>query len=868
MIGFAQNITKGDVYNVFATASHNSLISGSPYNVFIADKYFQHPYTASGTIVENNGGIVKYIGGISGSMDLQNTSSWLPLGTLTLYSGGTYYPPMSQVVASSGIFITLNGTSNPLFDNTGALTSDWIQTPYQAINRLRANIGQYITNKINQNSKYNWLQSVSGDLTWDSQSGFPIGFPSIYYDNQWFYFAAASSYVSVTSRVRSQIYPYVGQLQTCSVVNTRPVWAVYPYLGNTNDYPFTGQFTNTASFSIVVGGNMPLSCSTTMSVPLSFIIGNTVTQISASADFSSGLPYSWGSSLPNVNGSTQTSVLDTPNVNDYVRVVTPFSCSVSFPPTNSWGGFNQIYPYLSCNIAFNTVLTNSIYTFNVYTRVDNDSPPTIVDSYGGFQTVQYHVGTKVGTFGTALYSIFTSTVTNKSASLTKGIHNRKSISKIAFPKISTDTRYPALCAFTGSRYYLPIVSSTGLDDTLPYTAPLAVQCLISQNSASQLYYSGIDYKQISDNIDFPFQPPYTITTGTTGSWFGMIPPINKLSYANMSTMPNNVMVTVDGQLLSINYRTPPLSSSIPFRYDYSTYTWYHAYNNTEEEGAVPPWKQYTWYPYGFLITDSNGNIQQCVSSSVSNGIQPNWSSNTSSYTTESKDSTFNDGGNNHWAASTTLIWQKIYDRTNDMVAHSSGIFYNPTPATIYHVPLYPAISDYQTRNTSSNYVIGQQIRDTNGEIRICYRAGKTSTGSVSWGSGAGNVYGNGMIGASNYINDGTVTWYPYLAGFAQIGNWIYKIYPERCNGNTGSINVDVGYYITGSYTSLGQFPSGKWSDCMYPIFTNTPLVYRCSEPIRLEASLITNQSGSWGFIGSPISAIYLEDILNILPIII
>jgi hypothetical protein len=873
MISYGQRISQSAVYEVFASASANTFISGSPYTVLIPDKFNQQTVYSSSMIVEAGNTWVKYIGGTSGSIDLQNTSSWKPLSGINIYSSGSTYPSMSLVSYSSSYYITTVGSSLPPLNSTKSLNTGWTQSPLWGLQRLRGNISNYFTNKIASGSlQYNWLQSVSGEPSWDNQSGWPISSPNIYYDNVWFYHVDNGVSQSVilnsllTSNTKSPKYDITKSLD---VVYKHEILGVTTY--ETSSY--RGECVDKMTYYFHIGGTEPLfvSCSLTF--------GITVNEETSMSFDNAGYDDMFEPERFYVDGFTTTTVTTASiNLNNYVRTTFPSwfnSSSYVLQSSSSVGGGNGDFRQILYNYRIN--ISQSIspddYQF-VFEKTGSANNNDIVNvSWNGSQwnAVVYYPP-KV-TFANLLGGNISSSLFATASVFTKGIHNNANIKKISVSGLNTGSnRTPPFTVFdnytynsvanatasSGFSYGNPLIGISGIDACLPSEGKAVQTTFVNSGSTYTLAYN--------------YNP------STTGYWFAKIPPIAKLNLMDMRNLPHNLYVTEDGRPIDSS-RTPPLQplhrqcfyyfTGTPATYFEKVYSYY------EMILCVPRWNALTYYPVGAKITDSFGNIQECVSASVSDGAEPGtvyggapyntWNESGSSYTTESRISGYFTSSLS-WSTGSQLIWKKIYDRKADMTSGYSGIYYNPTTSSIFHPAYYPNISDTQTRNASTVYLEGQLIKDDNGEIRKCYVGGTTSSGSVSWGSGSG-TYGYGQIGQNVYTTDGTVTWSPYMAGMNVIGNWIYKVYAERC-ADSGSINYELGYYKSGSiWTSLMTGSTGNIYNGMYPILTNTPLVYKADEPIRIEATVIGNQTGSWSTPELPVTSIWFKDIQNILPVI-
>lgn len=358
-------------------------------------------------------------------------------------------------------------------------------------------------------------------------------------------------------------------------------------------------------------------------------------------------------------------------------------------------------------------------------------------------------------------------------------------------------------------------------------------------------------------------PTNSWSSTEAGAFYATSKPIRSLGMALHDSMPWNLFKLPSGSVPSTS-DAPPQSLSQPYQVGTSApYNYTRAYSTPwEKQNTNPAWVASTWYPAGFIIRDSNGNLQQ--SGGGKSGLSaPTWA--TSGTTTDN-----------------TITWTFLSSPVSSIATGR---------ARMYSVPNYPVIWDDDIWQASTAVLLGQQIRDSNGEIRVCSQTGVTGSSQPSWGSGgsASIVTPNwGMEGTAAEITDGTAKWRPYMAGFNPRGWWIYRLNinrvstPNNVNTASGSgsvgagasasgagaanISVEVGIYRSGSFVSFGTYQTGANIAAMWPIFTNTPLVYRAAERVDVQASIIScgNSFTTAGSVTYPICAAYYNDIENLL----
>ena len=210
---------------------------------------------------------------------------------------------------------------------------------------------------------------------------------------------------------------------------------------------------------------------------------------------------------------------------------------------------------------------------------------------------------------------------------------------------------------------------------------------------------------------------------------------------------------------------------------------------------------------------------------------------------------------------------------------SGGQSFQPAQALSYSSPAYPVMKSTDVWAAHMVVKVGQMILDSNGDIRIC-----TASNSLigQYGGTTGATQPAWVLGSQTAVTDGSVTWNFYMQGIGPtgggfVGSWIYRVNINPLgtviNGiqqlpQTGSgLTCQLGCIRNGTFVSFGTFPVGPSCAALWPIFTNTPLVYVCSQRLDVQASFITSNPAPWGGTGWPILASFFNDMTAILNLI-
>jgi hypothetical protein len=209
--------------------------------------------------------------------------------------------------------------------------------------------------------------------------------------------------------------------------------------------------------------------------------------------------------------------------------------------------------------------------------------------------------------------------TTSGQTLTNGIDSTKDVYKIVCPVVPVG---PLPFGF----YAVTIVATPrGIDIKIPYTGTTA-----------------------NPTFEYAWESAFpTYTPSCAGIFFGNTDPIQSLGLLIQPAMPWNLVYYASGTYalkpvvqISGHWPLPPLPLNQPYKTTLtiagsspsqtiaaSAYT--AAYGPWEKENCPSRWKANTWYPTGWQIYDSNGNIQTLTSAGSSIGAlsgssEPTW----------------------------------------------------------------------------------------------------------------------------------------------------------------------------------------------------------------------------------------------------
>lgn len=363
------------------------------------------------------------------------------------------------------------------------------------------------------------------------------------------------------------------------------------------------------------------------------------------------------------------------------------------------------------------------------------------------------------------------------------------------------------------------------------------------------------------NLNGPFPNSAGVFGSAPGVWTGLIPPVGLPPFESALFMPWNLFfINGSGTVINPPYPVLPYTGGLAFTASAAT----RAYDIINEAGLSPQiWNADTYYPLGFTICDSNGNFQQVNSAGHSSSSPPTWSTTIGGVTAEP---VYPGTGSHTGTNFPGVQWVMI-------TSPCAGKPYNSAAARMFSQPAYPIMKSTDTWPASTAVAAGRLILDSNGDIRICIQPGTTGSTQPSW-----------ILGSFTTVTDGSAHWGFYLQGVGYgapgdgtgtagfTGGWIYRLNIND-PAASGATSCQIGCIRSGSFVSFGTFTVGQSYDVMWPIFTNTPLVYVCSARIDVQTMFfgggtLTTPPTPWGAIGWPLLASYYTDLNTILGLIV
>lgn len=478
-------------------------------------------------------------------------------------------------------------------------------------------------------------------------------------------------------------------------------------------------------------------------------------------------------------------------------------------------------------------------------------------------------------------------------------------------------------------------------------------------SVGELYYSGWDNYVRPVYPRVPPQPTFgnaiitpaagiSISTSVPGLWKAKTPPINDLHMRLQAQMPWNILQDDNGnnpneQTGGFSAIAPPRQLNMPYTvtgpFEPNGFFAYFPAFNLGLDSIVPfetqlqpmPWRSNlainptnnewldnTWWPMGWQIQDSNGNLQTVITPGMSDVSPPGSAfSNTVNKWGTSVNQITHDGGvgwictrvNNKktsdtWPPVPPKIGMTVIDRNGNTQTIVSG----------WKQQFFPLNFKISDSNGNGQQVIQAGVSGATEPVWSAALNGQTTDGGVIWKCIAvGNYLAVGTseplwkTGLNQITRDGTIFWkltsvngipltpgmarmfstpkYPVFwqtanpnpknpAVFNPVGWWIYRIYVNRLGQKNaagivvptpGSIPVTIGCMRNGAFAPFGTYQTGTAQTVLWPIFTNDPLVYQASEQVDIQASIIGGGVGVWGpALTYPISAALYNDMIAVL----
>lgn len=819
-------IARADVEALFALANGKTSMTAAPYTVPTAAAWpdWVDP-AAPGGSAYGAGAQVSWGGGLfyslaSGNTAIPtNTTYWKGEAAVVGYDGTATYHKL-DVVSSGGYNWVSTGTQTnnpPINPGTGVPNMGWIQHYLSAYNRLRTD-----------------LQGVVANPTPGSPRG--VSLPQLTVWQQALFgpwpCAASPDYNNLV-----YTYPDTGGTVTVSIGASAPAYFYLGYLSNwTNSsyqrctnptsYPsptfVATPKTTSATYNLIVGGTQAVTLSATLIVSFQYQQG-----------------VQWNGTAIQSDGTDPTALAS-------------IDASGWIPGAGSWvksslasDAYNGVV-FFTCTI--NTTVNPGTYLVTLNGNIGGDD---VVTPVTGGAVVTYpsrcyrELVTSVGGYYNGWMTMmnggsYAMTISGATAAI--GIHNTKAVYAIAVPNFDTHPLPAGLFSRDYEVYYTASASP-------PVTAY---------------------------NLQGPYPHGAGITASTTtGFWTGLIPPVGQPPFESALYMPWNLFYR-DGSGNATNppWPPPPYTGGTAYTSLFAA----RAYSIINEAGKSPQgWNALTYYPLGYVICDSNGNFQQVTIAGHSSSSPPlnaadaaanpgslAWGQNVGNVTHEP----LYPGSGSHAGTNFTGVqWVCI-------ASPCPGRPYNPAAARMFSQPAYPVLKSTDTWAAGTAVKFGQLILDTHGDVRVCVQAGTTGTTQPGW-----------TLASTTIVTDGTVQWGFYLqgagygananatAGFT--GGWIYRVNIND-PAASGATSCQIGCIRNGSFVSFGTFTVGGAVNVLWPIFTNSPLVYVCSARLDIQAMFFgggttqppTTPPAPWGAIGWPLLASYYNDINTLLGLIV
>lgn len=698
-------MVRQDLINLINTANGKTTVPNTPFNLF----------TGSPVGVTNRG----------------------------TYNSSTAYNVNDQVEMNGYTFISMaNGNTTPPLSGTGTPGANWQQPWWSCYQRMRDNVKAAATGTTPPRLA-EWETSVSGP--WPCQN------PDINYDQLTFYFADTGhgATVTISGETGGACYGKVlGMAETEWMLDPENPLGVfggnsgtgggggvsYPQTQSPNDGSFPETFTavtgpvsatgNPATdhggqyryryiteveFAVVIGGNASLPVDATFTFEVLAVQGATLT-----------LPANGTPSL--AYDATDPTTLVNIDASQWIAGCVFTNSFTGWQPT--WSPDNNArYGVITYTGTINGTIAPGRYTLKVsFTGNPNNqaSGQIVNNSSDGGVTITQTGGPMVwscNTFcgiGPVMEATGTITPSFSSAVVTPGIHNSKTIYKIALPTFNG--LGPPLINPV-QEYYTEDMTGGGL------TGAIAVQA--TQNGGP---IWGLNESDASlTTLPFAFEliatggASFTFNTSTPGYWTGVTPPVASIGIRDWDVMQWNkfpVTNTSPTKALSntfLGYAAPYTGGTVTGANAEPAYSstdapaWVLAATSDNETLPWPKlWKSNTYYPVGFTILDSNGNFQQVTSAGRSGSTQPNWPQTLDAYTTEP---IYTGSG----GSDPRLAWKLIK-------------------------LLRPA----STWAANTNYALNQTIVDSNSNTQTCVTAGTSGSAAPAWSTTLNSTTNDGM----------------------------------------------------------------------------------------------------------------------------
>jgi hypothetical protein len=381
---------------------------------------------------------------------------------------------------------------------------------------------------------------------------------------------------------------------------------------------------------------------------------------------------------------------------------------------------------------------------------------------------------------------------------TNGIHNSKTVYKIVLPSLNLNpTGYGVTSTYRNAQDVLPNYSGS-------FYWTMDVSTGIYTFAGVKAWSLPINSTNCAVSM--------AITPSCYGFWVGSTNPISNPNFATEDLMPWNLQRTkyASGGSKTVNPillgdQAPNIGSvaEISGSYDQTI--------PVEQQQEPPAWAASTYFPVGFTIIDTYGNLQQCTVAGQTGSSTPTWP-------TSPLNVTVTDGA---------ATWK--------LVAIWSGSFV-PAQHRVPNLPRYPVYWQSET---------------------LAKLEPPTSTSGLTiWG--ANNQWQrNGFYGG---LDPG------WQQDNQALGWWIYSVSVNRINPG-GAISVTIGCIRSGSFVAFATFNTGTTNQVLWPVFTSDALVYQCSERVDIQALALAGSVTSGTTVSAPVCAAFWADVEALLGLI-
>jgi hypothetical protein len=500
------------------------------------------------------------------------------------------------------------------------------------------------------------------------------------------------------------------------------------------------------------------------------------------------------------------------------------------PPANPFG-----YAYVVWHVDHVTVNPGQRFSIKVSgSYTDKDNYCQLVYSGGGVFSAdslnQYPSGESTG-IGPSISQSFTARIA------VPGIHNSKQIWKVPVGYYA-----PGIISC-----YTPVINYDNV--TPPYPAPIF-------GPEQQFNSGGTNY-----------------STTVPGLWTANTLPVSDLNPITYDLMPWNLGRSFHG---SADYWYNPmfgvpvvgLLNGGAYAFPRRSRAWS---TPIELQNEPPRWSSYTWFDYGDIIMDSNGNFQMAttVGGNPSGAVEPVWGTSAGSTIQE----TYN-----------KFAGQPPVKGIAWTLTSTPQPTITSAPHRLLGLPRYPV---YWGRNNLATtwqpgllWQLPNSCIDSNGNTQSLVTPGFSGATTPNWATALNGITADGScewkltkLGAETISrlkppvtgSDSEITiwgagsqWQNHINGTGNYdpgwqqsnlayGWWIHSVSLNRlgipdANGisvpQSTQLFVGLGCIRNGAFVSFGTYATGTSVQVLWPVFTSDALVYQCSERIDVQALAI------------------------------